>query len=131
MADDPSKQTAAATSAAAEGSRRPERRIFRRYPFVAAAEVTELCSGARLPGRMSDLGMQGCYIQTVNPFPVGTLVRVRLLNGKETFESTGRVCYSYPGLGMGLAFPGLKFDQLVMLEGWLAELGTQLGPPTL
>ncbi len=84
-----------------------------------------------MPVRMSDLGMQGCYIQTVNPFAVGTLVRLQLVNGKETFETTGRVCHSHPALGMGLAFTAVNFDQFVRLEGWLAELGTKLGPPGL
>ncbi len=102
--------------ASADARRRGVRRAVNRYPVVA----TELGSGVRLQGRMSDLGMQGCYVETSNPFPVGTLVRLGLVNSGKSLEITGRICHSQPMLGMGLAFLDLKFDQLVMLEGWLA-----------
>lgn len=98
-------------------SRHGVRHVVDRYPVVA----TELNSAVRLQGRMSDLGMQGCYVETSNPFPVGAIVRLRLANGKESVEITGRICHSQPTLGMGLAFLDLKFDQLVVLEGWLAR----------
>ncbi len=88
MPDDPSKRAADDTTpASAEGLRCGERRRVPRYPFLAAVEVTELSSGARLRGRMSDLGVQGCYVQTLNPFPVGALVRLRLVNRKESLET--------------------------------------------
>ncbi len=116
------------TPASAEGLRYDERRRVPRYPFLAAVEVTELSSGARLQGRMSDLGVQGCYVQTSNPFPVGALVRLRLVNREESLETTGQVCHSQSTLGMGLAFTDLKFDQLVMLEDWLVALGSRLVP---
>jgi len=85
-------------------------------------EVTESRSGARLWGYISDLGAQGCYVRTSIPFPVGTLVRLRLVNHRASLETTGRVCHSQSALGMGLTLLDLKFDQLVMLEGWLAGI---------
>ncbi len=129
MPDDPSKRAADDTTpASAEGLRYGGRRRVPRYPFLAAVEVTELSSGARLRARMSDLGVQGCYVQTLNPFPVGALVLLRLVNRKESLKTTGQVCHSQPTLGMGLAFTDLKFDQLVMLEDWLVALGSKRGP---
>ena len=109
------KTSGGAGVAPADASRCGVRRVVNRYPVIA----TELNSGVRLQGRMSDLGMQGCYVETSNPFPVGAIVRLRLVNREESLEITGRICHSQPTLGMGLAFLDLKFDQLVMLEGWL------------
>jgi hypothetical protein len=101
-------------------------RAGRRAPafcsFGPSVEVTESRSGARLRGYMTDLGTQGCYVQTSNPFPVGTLVRLRLVNGRGSLETAARVCHSQPTLGMGLAFLELKFDQLIALEGWVGPL---------
>jgi hypothetical protein len=99
-----------------------ERRTSYRYPLVAAAEVIELSSGLRLPGRMSDLSMQGCYVETSNPFPAGTLVHLRLVKRKQGFETAARVCYSLGKLGMGLVFTNLTYDEFVILEEWLVEL---------
>jgi len=119
----PSQQAAGGTGAVlAVGLLRGGCRALARHSSVASVEVTEPRSGARLRGCMSDLGTQGCYVETSSPFPVGTLVWLRLVNGKGSFETTGRVCHSQPTLGMGLTFLDLKFDQLVTLEGWLAEL---------
>ncbi len=105
-------------------------RTFCRYPLVAAPEVIELTSGVRLQGRMSDLSMRGCYVETSNPFTAGTLVHLRLVRRKQGFEITARACYPLRNLGMGLVFTKLTNDELVRLEGWLAELATQFGPAT-
>ena len=39
-----------------------ERRQSPRYPFLAAAELIESTSGARLEAATSDLGSDGCYL---------------------------------------------------------------------
>ncbi len=46
-----------------------------RVPLIAAAEVTEVATGTRLSARTSDLSRTGCYIDTLNPTPVKTVVR--------------------------------------------------------
>src|SRR5437660_3770446 len=54
------------------------RRSVPRYRFMARAIVTELSSGTRLPARTSELGLNGCYIDTLELFPVGALVHLRI-----------------------------------------------------
>src|SRR5262252_2378156 len=49
-----------------------------RVPLIAAVEVTEVATGARLSARTSDLSRSGCYIDTLNPTRSKTVVRVRL-----------------------------------------------------
>src|SRR5215472_10892988 len=60
-----------------------ERRIFPRYPFSAAAEA--VYADARLHGRTSDLSRGGCYVDTINPFPMGAEIRIRISKGNQTF----------------------------------------------
>jgi len=103
-----------------------KQRAVRRCAFVASAEVTETSSGTKLSARTSELGMGGCYIDALNPFPTGTMVHLRILRDQGIFQTQAKVVYCHPGSGMGLEFSGAKPDQLLLLEGWLAELVTHL-----
>ena len=103
-----------------------KQRAVRRCHLVASAEVTELRSGARLSARISELGLGGCYVDALNPFPQGTLVGVRILRDQGVFETKARVVYCDPRFGMGLAFMETMPDQRSLLEAWLAEIVSRL-----
>ena len=103
-------------------------RAVRRCPFVAAAEVTELRSGTRLPARTSELGLGGCYIDVLNPFPQGTAVHLKILRDQGVFEAQAKVVYCDPKFGMGLAFSEMTPAHRSVLEAWLVELVIQLHP---
>ena len=102
------------------------RRAFKRCAFVASAEVTETVSRTRLSARTSELGLGGCYIDSLNPFPRGTLVQLRILRDQGVFETEAKVVYCDPRFGMGLAFARIRPEQRSLLEEWLTELVTQL-----
>jgi hypothetical protein len=108
----------AGPSAALAGA---DRRIHPRYEFVAAVEVRVAESGARIETRVRDLSQQGCYVDTNNPLPLGTVTDVRITKGTQLFEARTRVVYSRAGKGMGLMFTALEPEQLRTLETWLAE----------
>ncbi len=105
-----------------------KRRAVRRCPLVASAEVTELSSGTLLSGRSSELGLGGCYVDSLNPFPEGTLVALRILRDQGVFETKAKVVYCDPGFGMGLAFTDMTRDHRSLLEAWLTEIVSQLRP---
>jgi hypothetical protein len=92
-----------------------------RVPLIAAAEVTEVATGTRLSARTSDVSRSGCYIDTLNPTPSKTIVRVRLTHGGEELELPARIVYVSPGLGMGVRFDeNLAPAQISVLERWLS-----------
>jgi hypothetical protein len=132
MLDDLNERPDAAEPITAEGSPRAKRRAVRRCPFVANAEVTELSSESRrISGRTSELGIRGCYINTVDPFPKGTLVQLRILRDQGVFETQATVVYSHSirlNSGMGLAFKDVAPNQRLLLEDWIAEIVTKLRP---
>jgi hypothetical protein len=97
-----------------------ERRLAMRYPFSATAIVFDGLSNMRLQARCSDLSREGCYIDTLNPFPEGTLAHVRLHKAEEIFEVDARVNSCFVGMGMGLGFEGLTQPQLTLLTKWLS-----------
>ncbi|MGB2634835.1 MAG: PilZ domain-containing protein [Candidatus Acidiferrum sp.] len=96
-----------------------ERRSAPRHPLVLAAEVVELPRGAKLAARTSDISRTGCYIDTLNPIPQGSQVRVRITHHAEIFETVGRVVYVSRGLGMGVVFETISDEQMARLVRWL------------
>jgi len=124
---DSHKQADGGAGASAEkDSHGGKRRAVRRCALVASAEVSEPKTGALLKARTSEIGVGGCYIDTLNPFPQETLVQVRILRDSGAFEAKARVVYSDTRFGMGLAFTEMTAEQRLLLENWLAELVTQL-----
>jgi hypothetical protein len=105
-----------------------KKRAVRRCPFVASAEVTELTTNTRIAARTSEIGVGGCYIETLNPFAEGTVVQLRIVRDQGVFESKAKVVYSHGNFGMGLAFVDTPPKQRLLLEDWLAELVIQLRP---
>src|SRR5208282_1706003 len=96
-----------------------ERRSAPRYQMVLAAEVVELPRGARLSARTSDISRTGCYIDTLNPVPQGSQIRLRITHHNEVFEALGRVVYVSYGLGMGVIFTEVPPEQQARLDHWL------------
>jgi hypothetical protein len=95
-----------------------------RIPLIAAAEVTEVASGTRLAARTSDLSRTGCYIDTLNPTPAKTIVRIHLTHGGEELDLPARIVYTSPGLGMGIRFDeNLTPAQLAILDRWVSDAG--------
>jgi hypothetical protein len=105
-----------------------KRRSVLRCLLVASAEVTDLRSGAILSARISELGVGGCYVDALNPFPEGTFVGLRILRDQGVFETKAKVVYCDSRFGMGIAFTEMTPDQRSMLEAWLADIVIQLRP---
>jgi hypothetical protein len=98
-----------------------DRRTHPRYEFVAAVEVVAAEFGARIETRVRDLSQQGCYVDTSNALPLGTVTDVRITKGAQLFESRARVVYSRASKGMGLVFTAIVPEHRQTLETWLAE----------
>lgn len=97
------------------------RRGAPRYGLIATAEVTDSASGMKLSGRISELSRKGCYLDTLNPLPTGTLVNVRITRDQGTLLAKGKIVYTQDGMGMGVTFLDLQKDQLEIIDSWLAE----------
>jgi hypothetical protein len=96
-----------------------ERRRTLRYPFVATAELVDDKSQTHLSARVTELSLFGCYFDTINPFPVSTVVVVKIVHQLVFFEARGRVVYSQPRLGIGVTFEQVHPYFLPILQSWL------------
>src|SRR6266853_4267384 len=98
-----------------------DRRIHPRYEFTAAVEVLAADSGARIETRVRDLSQQGCYVDTSDALPLGTVTDVHIKKGAQLFEARARVVYSRATKGMGLVFTAIEPEHVRALETWLIE----------
>jgi len=101
-----------------------ERRGSPRYPFHASVELTESTSGARLKACTSDLGSNGCYLDTINPLPQGTILSIQITFQGQVFVAGGVVAHSEPNMGMGVKFIALESGCASLIETWLNEAAT-------
>jgi hypothetical protein len=105
-----------------------ERRHHLRFPFSATVEAIEIKTGTKVTGRTTDLGLGGCYVDTLSPFPVGTETKIRIVRENESFEAQAKVVYSLIGMGMGLAFVSAQPKQIRQFQRWVQEISGQPVP---
>jgi len=99
-----------------------EHRRHARFPLTALVEALEPKSNTQISGRSSDVSLSGCYVDTLNPFPEGTLIRIRLTRENISFEANATVIFSQIGMGMGVAFTSAEKDQFRVYQKWIDEL---------
>jgi hypothetical protein len=91
--------------------------------FFASAELIEEKSEVRVASRVSELSLYGCYLDMMNPFPTDTPIRLRIWTEENiVFQSKGKVIYSQPNMGAGVAFVDVQPKDQTVLEGWLTVL---------
>ncbi len=79
-------------------------------------------SEKHISGHTKDLSLFGCFVETVTPFPEGTKVRLKISRGETHLVAQGKVTYSRPNSGMGIAFITIEPSSLPVLDVWLANL---------
>jgi hypothetical protein len=100
-----------------------ERRRTPRYSFIASAELIEETSDVRIATRVSELSLYGCYLDMMNPFPVGTLVLVKISAGDAFYQAKSKIVYSQTNMGAGVVFLEAEAEYQPILERWLDEAG--------
>jgi hypothetical protein len=99
-----------------------EKRVSPRFMFIATVDISDLSSGIRLAGRVSEISRRGCYIDILNTLPKDTLIQLSITRDSGTFSTPGSVIYVLERMGMGVGFLDTPPDQLEILDSWLAEL---------
>ena len=107
------------------------RRANPRFSFFADAEVT-LRDGTGVRAQLAELSSRGCYIDTLEPIPVRTKLRLRICDGMKTCELHGKVLYMHSGggfgiFGMGVLFEEMGAEQHTAIDTWLSGLAKRPG----
>ncbi len=103
-----------------ESGQRPEHRTA---PRVKAAIPVELCvSGNDVPlrGATSDISESGCYVESIYPFPIGTILEMTLqING--TILAVATVVTCDPQVGNGIKFTKMLPEDQEELRAYVAS----------
>lgn len=103
--------------------RNEERRRSPRFSSGGRARVVSLpFNGASLSGRILDLSLGGCCIQTAEPLRRGTLVEVIVQVNASSFRALGRVKDTRDRSGAALEFLQLSAGGRDMLHEVIAQL---------
>jgi hypothetical protein len=89
---------------------------------MATIELTDMQSEELISGHTKDLSLFGCFVETATPFTEGAKVRLKLSRGETHLVAQGKVTYSRPNSGMGIAFIAIEPSSLPVLDVWLANL---------
>jgi hypothetical protein len=99
-----------------------ERRAVPRYTFAAVAELSDTATVTGIKGKIAEISRKGCYVDSLTPPLVGTLLTLRISCDQGTFATKGKVIYAREQNGMGVAFVDAPPDQLKILDSWLSNL---------
>ena len=91
-------------------------------------DAIEPKSKAKISGRSSDVSQGGCCVDTISPFPVNTIIKIRLTKDGVSFEADAKVVLSQVGMGMGVAFVSAMPQHFQIFQKWLNELSGRSSP---
>lgn len=101
------------------GERRQSGRVA--YPCEVECQ-TSVSAASVLNPRISDLSVDGAFIDTMTPAPAGTLLELRF-RAPEEIRLRAEVVNSMPQFGMGVRFLEPSADQRALLEKVIAARG--------
>jgi hypothetical protein len=108
-----------------------ERRRSTRYKCEGSAQFRVDGSDVHTWGTFTDLSLEGCYVEMMATYPVGSVVDLLLeLNGIRAHVK-GEVRVSYPCLGMGIAFREVSQTEQARLVEMVRSLNPGAGPAGL
>lgn len=93
-----------------------DRRQFPRVSCRIEAQVAIEKGSLRMPATVTDISLGGCYLEMLAPLPVDSLVEVLLKPGDVSLQMSGKVRSSQTGMGMGIAFTGMRPEDFEKLQ---------------
>jgi PilZ domain len=96
-----------------------DRRHSLRFPFDASADLAEENSPTRVVAHVSEISLNGCFLQTATPLAEGTMVVIKIFTEGRFFEARAKVVYSKAKVGMGVTFYDVKPFFASVLKKWL------------
>jgi len=98
------------------------RRKFQRHKISFPVELRDERVNTPMRVNATDISGNGCYVETVMPFQVSTVLRIDFWIEQQRFSASAVVRTRDPGVGMGIELTGLKEDGKQLLQAHLDEL---------
>jgi len=98
------------------------RRKFQRHKISFPLEFRDERVNTPMRVNATDISGNGCYVETVMPLPISTVLRADLWIDQEHISATATVRTRDPGVGMGVEFTGLPQDSKRRFQAHLDSL---------
>jgi len=103
------------------------RRRFHRHKISLPIELRD--ERVKTPMRINatDVSGNGCYVESILPLPVGTVLRVDFWLDSEHVNISAVVRTCDPGVGNGIEFIGMPVDGKQRMQAYLEAIDPQMG----
>ncbi len=103
------------------------RRRYYRHKISLPIEIRD--ERVKAPTRINatDVSGNGCYIETMMPMQIGTVLRIDIWIDTDRITATAVVRTCDPGVGNGIEFTGLPADGKIKLQKYLDAVDPQRG----
>jgi len=125
----PESALATPAQAGADGDFHGERRRYPRYQCSGGVQLSKDGTGLPLWVRLTDIGLGGCYVETLSPLPLQTNVELVIHVEDLEIRGRGRVRTSHPSVGNGIAFTQMLADDWLHLHQLIARLAGATSRP--
>jgi hypothetical protein len=106
------------------------RRRWHRHKISLPLEIRDERVSA--PSRISatDVSGNGCYVENMLPFPLGTVLRLDFWIDSEHIKITAVIRTCDPGVGNGIEFTGMPAEMKDRMQAYLDAINPQRGVST-
>jgi hypothetical protein len=105
------------------------RRRFPRHKISFPLEFRDERVNTPMRVNATDISGNGCYVETVMPLAVSTMLKVDFWIDQERVSTTATVRTRDPGVGMGIEFTGLPDDSKKRFQAHLDKLDPGISKP--
>lgn len=92
------------------------RRKNSRHRLHCPVRIREQGLNAVLTATVTDVSVDGCYIETLQPFPMGARLLLTMSHEELEISVQGTVCTVHPRTGMGISFNEIDSKNRERLE---------------
>ena len=103
------------------------RRRWHRHKIALPIELRDERVNAPLRINATDVSGNGCYVESMMPVPLGTVLRVDFWLDSEHINITAVVRTCDPGVGNGIEFTGMPPETKSRMQSYLDAIDPQMG----
>ena len=103
------------------------RRRWHRHKISLPLELRDERVNAPIRINATDVSGNGCYVESMLPLPLGTVLRVDFWLDSEHIKITAVVRTCDPGVGNGIEFTGMPDETKTRMQAYLDAIDPQMG----
>ena len=104
------------------GPRHDNRRRFIRHKISFPLELRDERVNTPMRVNATDISGNGCYVETVMPLRIGTILKAEFWNDEERVLASATVRTCDPGVGMGVEFTGMTDEAKARFQAHLDKI---------